>query len=286
MAVTMLAVSITATAQTGEGGTWTLGDCLDYAIKNNISLQKQQLNRLSAGEDVRQAEKALLPTLSANTSQMMGWRPWINNQTSTVANGTVTNKISKTYYNGSYGVNANWTVWNGNKNHNTVKLNKLAEQKAQKDSASTTLKLKEQIASLYVQILYLTEAVGVNRQSLETSVKNEERGKTMLEVGKMSKADLAQLTAQRAQDEYNIVSAQSQIATAKKELKQLLELTNVERFEIFIPEDIAEANDQKALASIPALTDIYQSAIATRPEIASAQLAIKSSDVSLAIAKA
>ena len=286
MAVTMLAVSITATAQTGEGGTWTLGDCLDYAIRNNISLQKQQLNRLSAGEDVRQAEKALLPTLSANTSQMMGWRPWINNQTSTVANGTVTNKISKTYYNGSYGVNANWTVWNGNKNHNTVKLNKLAEQKAQKDSASTTLKLKEQIASLYVQILYLTEAVGVNRQSLETSVKNEERGKTMLEVGKMSKADLAQLTAQRAQDEYNIVSAQSQIATAKKELKQLLELTNVERFEIFIPEDIAEANDQKALASIPALTDIYQSAIATRPEIASAQLAIKSSDVSLAIAKA
>lgn len=217
---------------------------------------------------------------------MMGWRPWINNQTSTVANGTVTNKISKTYYNGSYGVNANWTVWNGNKNHNTVKLNKLAEQKAQKDSASTTLKLKEQIASLYVQILYLTEAVGVNRQSLETCVKNEERGKTMLEVGKMSKADLAQLTAQRAQDEYNIVSAQSQIATAKKELKQLLELTNVERFEIFIPEDIAEANDQKALASIPALTDIYQSAIATRPEIASAQLAIKSSDVSLAIAKA
>ena len=286
MAVTMLAVSITATAQTGEGGTWTLGDCLDYAIKNNISLQKQQLNRLSAGEDVRQAEKALLPTLSANTSQMMGWRPWINNQTSTVANGTVTNKISKTYYNGSYGVNANWTVWNGNKNHNTVKLNKLAEQKAQKDSASTTLKLKEQIASLYVQILYLTEAVGVNRQSLETCVKNEERGKTMLEVGKRSKADLAQLTAQRAQDEYNIVSAQSQIATAKKELKQLLELTNVERFEIFIPEDIAEANDQKALASIPALTDIYQSAIATRPEIASAQLAIKSSDVSLAIAKA
>ena len=217
---------------------------------------------------------------------MMGWRPWINNQTSTVANGTVTNKISKTYYNGSYGVNANWTVWNGNKNHNTVKLNKLAEQKAQKDSASTTLKLKEQIASLYVQILYLTEAVGVNRQSLETCIKNEERGKTMLEVGKMSKADLAQLTAQRAQDEYNIVSAQSQIATAKKELKQLLELTNVERFEIFIPEDIAEANDQKALASIPALTDIYQSAIATRPEIASAQLAIKSSDVSLAIAKA
>ena len=183
-------------------------------------------------------------------------------------------------------MNANWTVWNGNKNRNTVKLNKLTEQKAELDSAATALQLKEQIASLYVQILYLTEAVGVNKQSLETSIKNEERGNTMLEVGKMSKADLAQLTAQRAQDEYNIVSAQSQIATAKKNLKQLLELTNVESFEIFIPEDIAEANDQKALAAIPALNDIYQAAVTTRPEIASAQLAIKSSDISIAIAKA
>ena len=273
-------------AQTGKGGTWTLGDCLDYAIKNNISLQKQQLNRLSAVEDVKQSQKALLPTLSANTSQMVGWRPWINDQTTTVANGTLTNKISKTYYNGSYGVNANWTVWNGNKNRNTIKLNKLTEQKAELDSAATALQLKEQIASLYVQILYLTEAVSVNRQSLETSIKNEERGKTMLEVGKMSKADLAQLTAQRAQDEYNIVNAQSQIATAKKNLKQLLELTNVESFEIYIPEDIAETNDQKALAAIPALNDIYQAAVTTRPEIASAQLAIKSSDISIAIAKA
>ncbi len=111
-AATALMVSMTATAQTGKGGTWTLDDCLDYAMKNNISLQKQQLSRLSAVEDVRQSQKALLPTLSASTSQMFGWRPWINDQTTTVANGTITNKISKTYYNGSYGVNANWTVWN------------------------------------------------------------------------------------------------------------------------------------------------------------------------------
>lgn len=190
-AASALMVSMTATAQTGKGGTWTLDDCLDYAMKNNISLQKQQLSRLSAVEDVRQSQKALLPTLSASTSQMFGWRPWINDQTTTVANGTITNKISKTYYNGSYGVNANWTVWNGNRNRNTIKANRQAELKAEQDSAATALQLKEQIASLYVQILYLSEAVTVSQQSLETSQKNEERGKTMVEVGKMSKADLA-----------------------------------------------------------------------------------------------
>lgn len=130
-AASALMVSMTATAQTGKGGTWTLDDCLDYAMKNNISLQKQQLSRLSAVEDVRQSQKALLPTLSASTSQMFGWRPWINDQTTTVANGTITNKISKTYYNGSYGVNANWTVWNGNCNRNTIKANRQAELQLQ-----------------------------------------------------------------------------------------------------------------------------------------------------------
>lgn len=130
-AASALMVSMTATAQTGKGGTWTLDDCLDYAMKNNISLQKQQIARLSATEDVKQSQKALLPTLSASTSQMFGWRPWINDQTTTVANGTITNKISKTYYNGSYGVNANWTVWNGNRNRNTIKANRQAELQLQ-----------------------------------------------------------------------------------------------------------------------------------------------------------
>lgn len=61
LAISILAVSMTAMAQTGKGGTWTLGDCLDYAIKNNISLQKQQLNRLSAVEDVKQSQKPCCP---------------------------------------------------------------------------------------------------------------------------------------------------------------------------------------------------------------------------------
>ena len=55
----------------------------------------------------------------------------------------------------------------------------------------------------------------MNRESLSTSTKNEERGKEMFNVGKMSKADLAQLTAQRAQDEYAVVQAESNLKEYK-----------------------------------------------------------------------
>ena len=261
---------------------WTLQECLDYAMENNITLQKSRLQRQSAIEDVKGSKAQLLPSLSGSTNHSMGIRPWQDSGVTTVTNGQVNAKVKKSYYNGSYGLNASWTVWNGNKNRNNVRLNSLTEQQAELSTQETANSIQEQIAKLYIKILYLTESVKVNEATIETSRKNEERGQQMVEVGKMSKADLAQLTAQRASDEYNIVEAQSQMATYKLQLKQLLELTGDEAFDVYVP----EYTDQQALKEIPALQTVYEQALLTRPEIQNAQLDIKSSDVNLAIAKA
>ena len=261
---------------------WTMKDCIDYAMQNNITLKKSKLQRQSAAEDVKQSKAALLPSLSASTNQSVGHRPWQDSGITTVTNGTVNTKVNKTYYNGSYGLNASWTVWNGGRNTNQVKLNALSEQQAELSEAETANSIQEKIAQLYVQILYLTEAVNVDKASLETSKKNEERGREMVDVGKMSKADLAQLSAQRASDEYGIIEAQSQLATCKLQLKQLLELTDDQEFDVAIP----PTTDEQALADIPSLMKVYEDALTTRPEMQNAQLAIKSSDVSISVAKA
>ena len=250
---------------------------------------KQFINKIKVGtkgqsavEDVKGSKGALLPTVSASANQSLGYRPWQDTGSTTVTNGMVNTKVDKTYLNGSYGVNAQWTVWNGNKNTNNVKLNKLSGQQAELQVAETANSIQERIAQLYVQILYLDESIKVSKASLETSQKNEERGKEMVEVGKMSKADLAQLTAQRASDEYNVVDAQAQMANYKLQLKQLLELTGEEEFDVVIP----QTTDAQALAEIPALQNVYQQALLSRPEIESSKLAIESSDLNVKIAKA
>jgi outer membrane protein len=261
---------------------WTLQECLDYAMQNNITLQKARLSAASAQEEMKGSKAALLPSLSASSNQSVGYRPWQDAGTTTVTNGQVNSKVDKTYYNGSYGLNASWTVWNGNRNTNTLKQNRLSAQQAELQTEVTANNIQEQIAQLYVQILYLSEAVKVSEQSLETSKKNEERGKEMLEVGKMSKADVAQLSAQRATDEYNIVEARANISKYKLQLKQLLELDGPADFDIAIP----ATTDGQALDEIPALQNIYEKALASRPEIQSSQLAVKSSDLGVKIAKA
>lgn len=280
--ITIIAALLTGLQAMTAQQVWTLDDCLKYAREHNITLQKARLQQQSAEEDVMSAKAQLLPSLSASTNHSVGYRPWQDNGTTTVTNGQVNAKVEKSYYNGSYGVNAQWTVWNGNKNRNTLRQNRLTTAKAGYDAETTANSIQEQIAQLYVQILYLNEAVKVSEQSLETSKKNEERGQQMLEVGKMSKADLAQLSAQRASDEYTIVEARSSISKYKLQLKQLLELDGTTAFDVAVP----ETSDQQALAAVPQLQTVYSDALASRPEIKSSDLAVKGSDLGVQIAKA
>ena len=269
---------VTASAQKQ----WTLRDCIDYALANNITLKKSQLQKQSATEELKGAKGALLPTLSASTNQSLGYQPWKDSGVSTVTNGMVASGVSKTSYNGNYAVNAQWTVWNGGRNTNTVKLDRISEQEAELSEHETANSIQERIAQIYAQILYLDESVKVSEQTLETSKKNEERGQEMVNVGKMSRADLAQLTSQRAQDEYNIVEQRSQLLNYKLQLKQLLEITDETAFDVAIP----EISDEQILSEIPSLQSVYEEALMSRPEIERSKLAVKSSDVSLSIAKA
>ena len=278
----MIALLASSLPLHGWAKQWTLKDCIDYAIQNNISLQKTRLQMLSTKEDVKQAQAELLPSLSFSTSQNVNYNPWPETNRATVTNGYVETSVDKVYYNGSYGLNLNWTVWNGNRNRNQLKLDKITAEQAELDSATTANSIQEQIAQLYVQILYSADAVDVCKQSLETSSMNEARGKEFVNVGKMSKADLAQLTAQRAKDEYSLVEAESNLKNYKRQMKQLLQITSEEEFDVAMP----SSTDEMAMETIPTLTSVYTAALDSRPEIKNAQLGIDGSELSIKMAKA
>ena len=133
MAVALFIMSAPIAVQAKQ---WSLQDCISYALANNIQLQKTQLTKASAQEDYLQSKSALLPSLSASTNQSVNYTPWVSNGIS--GEGFSKASIDKVYYNGSYSVMGNYTIWNGNKNRNQVKLNKLAKEAAQLDSTAQT----------------------------------------------------------------------------------------------------------------------------------------------------
>lgn len=259
---------------------WTLQNCIDYALSHNIQLQKSQLSKLQADADYEQSRAGLWPTLSASTNQNVSWRPF-SESTVNLSGGTFTTSSREVSYNGSYGINANWQVWNGGINHQNVKRAKLNTKIAEESISQTANTIQEQIIQYYVQILYQEEAVKVNKEILESSQVQRDRAKVMVDVGSLAKADLAQMEAQVSQDEYNMVNSEVSLSNTKLQLKQLLELVMLEEFNVAVP----AIDDSKVLTPLPSKQEVYQHARSHRPEISEAELNIESSKIDLNIAK-
>lgn len=267
------------TAQANDN--WTLQDCIDHALQHNIQIQKNRLSEKTSQQTTAESKAALLPSLSASLSEAVAYRPF-QKQGGNFVNGSVTSSTSNnTIANGNYGVNASWTIWNGNQNRNTIKSSQISEQIASLQTQQTANSIQEQIAQLYVQILYTQEAVKTNEKLLENDEQLLRRGQELLRNGKATQADVAQLQAQVDNGKYDVVNSRTQIASYKMQLRQLLQLSDTVDFNIQTP----EALDSQLIKYIPTIDNVYQAALVSRPEIKSSQLAIEQSDLDVKIAK-
>ncbi len=264
-----------------ESGKWTLQQCIDYALAHNVQLLKSQATEQSRAIDVTEAKAGLLPSLNASVTQGLTYRPFQESASSFVNGGIATSANDKATQNGSYGVNAQWVVWNGGINKMNITNAQYNQQLAAYDTQTSANKIKEQIAQLYVQVLYMTEAEKVNRTLLSQDSIICERGREMVRVGSMANADLAQLESQVSQGRYNIVNVQTQIADAKMQLKQLLEIPSTDSFDV----ETVDAAETDVLNVIPSKESIYQLALETRPEVKRSQLAIEQGQLQTKIAK-
>lgn len=259
---------------------WDLRTCIDYALEQNITIRRNRISAQSSEVEMESAKAALLPTVSGNISQRIVNRP--KSETNTIIDGDIiTNTQSQTSYNGSYGIDANWTLFNGLQRLNTIKQEKLNTRIAQLSVAESENSIQESIAQLYVQILYAAEAVKVNESTLEVSKAQYERGVTMFDAGSISKSDLAQLEAQVSADNYQLVSAQATLQDYKLQLKQLLELDGSEEMNLYIP----ALGDETVLLPLPAKDDVFRTALALRPEIESGKLNVEAADLSIKMAR-
>ncbi len=260
---------------------WTLRNCIDYALEHNITIRRNRINVESTQEDVKTAKADFLPSLSGNISQRIVNRP--NSASGTIISGdNITTSESKTSYNGSYGIDANWTVYNGSKRVNTLKQQQLNSRVAELTVDESENSIEENITQLYVQILYSAEAVKVNESTLEVSRKEFERGQELFNAGSIASSDLAQLEAQVSNDNYQLVTSQTTLQNYKLQLKQLLELDGDFEMDLFL----RPLDDSSVLIPLPTKDDVYQTALNLRPEIESSKLNIEASDMNIKISRA
>lgn len=277
----MMLMTLCAWSTGAQAETWTLRQCIDYALDNNITINKNRINEETGESSLSQYKSQLWPSLNFSTSQNMTYRPLQETAEVRTVDGQVVGSSSKVTGSSSYSLSMNWTIWDGGVNYKNVKNQKLSNSIAEQTTEASEKSIQEQITQYYVQILYSKEAKKVNERLAETANSQWERGKEMQVQGQLARAEVVQLEAQKAAADYNVVASETQIANFKRQLKRLLQLDLNTEFDVAgeVPDD------ETAMALIPSAQEVYAEAIATRPEIKGAELSVEQANLQYDIAR-
>lgn len=249
---------------------WTLKNCIDYALTQNIQLKKSKIALESSQVDSKSARAKLFPSLSFGSTQQYINTPFpegnsLDNYVVTGSKGS-----SKNSYTGNYSLRSSMTLYNGGKLRNNIKSSKLQEQVQQYSVEEEIDNIETSITESFLQILYAQESVKINEETVALSKLQCERGKALLEAGSISQSDYAQLESQYSSDKYQLVLSQTTLESNIQTLKQLLEMNMTETLSISTP--ILEAHD--VLTPLPGKEEVYQSALNFIPSIQRGKLGI------------
>jgi outer membrane protein len=259
--------SLGSRAQQSDGNNvkvWTLKECIDYALANNLDVQRSQYNVETSEINYDQSKAALLPTLNASVSNGYNWGRSIN----PVTNEFTTQEIRSL----SPGAQSSLTLFNGLRIQSTIKQSSKDYQASEYDLQQAKNDVSLNVVNLYINVIFNKELLDNARYQLSSSQQQLERTKKLVAAGALPKSDELNLDAQVATNELNVVNNENALSLSILQLKQALQLPASTPMEVEIPDLSVEdlVLDQSS-------EQIYDIAHQSMPEIKSAELRMQSS---------
>lgn len=248
--------------------TWTYSQCVEYARENNISFRKSKLNEQTAAYNLEESKAQWQPSLDFTTSHTYTNSPW--------------GAPVKNSYNGNIGLSSGWTVWNGGVRENNIKRDKLQIEINRLASSALFRTIETDLLQVYLNILYAKESVNIYSEAVKVSKAQAERAKQLMEAGKLSRVDYAQINSQYEQDKYALVNAQGTYDSRRMELKQLLELGIDDSIDI---SDV-EWTANQVLTTLPPIEESFDMALDTDVQIKQLEKENEATDYDIKIAQA
>jgi len=252
---------------------WTLRECVDYAIENNISVKQSENNIALAEVDKRAAIGNFIPNLNFNSSAA-----WNSGLTTDATTGVLINQTTQTTNGGfSSGV----AIYRGLRNQNELRRAELSILAGQYQLDKMKDDISLFVINAYLEVLFSKEAVNVAIPQVEITQEQLTRTNQLVEAGTIPRGDLLDVEATLASDEQNLIITQNRVRLAIISLAQLLQLDDYENFDI-----ANEEIETLPLINLPeySVDMIFEKALETRNEIKVAQtnIEIAESDVKLA----
>ncbi|MGB5362183.1 MAG: TolC family protein, partial [Aureibaculum sp.] len=231
---------------------WTLKECVDYALENNISIKQNELRVQISEEDVISAKGNFLPNLNGSIS------PGLNFGSSIGQDGT---RISTDNFRSSFSLNSNTTVFNGFRNLNIYKQAQLGVESSKLDLEKMQDDISLFVVNAYLNILFAKENLTVAKTQYEISAKQIDITQSQVEAGVKPKGDLLNAESTAATDAQNVITIENTLDLALLSMAQLLQISS-ENFDVAT----IEIDSPSAALLYDSSNMVYEKALENRPE--------------------
>ncbi len=232
---------------------WTLQDCLDYAVENNITVKKTVLDKTTAQLNYQQQKNNKLPTIYGSSSVGLTNGSSIDPITS--------NFVNQNILSNSFGISANAVLYQGNKLNLQIEQNKMLADQSELYQKQAENNIILNVLNAYLQSLYYYEGIEIAKTTANSSAQELKLTQTKYKNGAISKLELADVETQDAQNQYTVVSSQNLYNQQVLKLKQLLELDPSVDFQI----EKVSLND--LIDEIPDKQQVYTLATENLPDL-------------------
>jgi len=251
---------------------WTLRECVEYAHKNNITIQQTELDAQLAAIDKKDAFGNFLPSLNANASH--NWNIGLNfNPITNLAE-------TQTFQNTGVGLNMGVDIYKGLQNQNRLSRSRLAIIASQYQLTKIKDDVSLNVANAFLQILFNKENLKVQKEQLLNNEKQKQRTQELVNAGSVPRGDLFDMNATVATSQQAVVTAENTLLISKLSLAQLLQLEDFQNFDV--ADDSYEVTESQTMLQTP--NSIFEKAKEQRVElkIARTNLEIAEKDIKIA----
>jgi outer membrane protein len=261
--VLLLFFSVNCFAQT-----YTLQQCIDSALANNIAVKQSALASQSAEIQLQQSRANLLPFVNADIYHGLNKGRSIDPS----SNGYVNQKLGF----GNYQLGAGVTVFNGGSLRNNIKQSATAFEAAGFETQQQKDNLVLNVILAYLQILNNEDILQSAINQADVSRKELERLKVLNEQGAIKPSDFSDMKGQLMNDKLVIANSKNALESSRLALAQLMninyepamKLERIDPAEFLIPYTATAAS-------------VYENALKEFARVKAVQMRTKSSEYAL-----
>lgn len=271
-ALSLVIVLITIGLQ-AQNKKWTLIECVQYALENNISVKQSELDLEATDLEKLTAIGNFLPSLNVGSG--------VSENTGLSFNPVTNNAQTTTFLSANGNINVGYTIFDGLRNIRTVQRAEISKLSSQYRLDKMKDDISLFVANGYLQVLMNKANLEVFKSQNEVTKEQIQRTQDLVDAGSLPRGDLLEIKATDASEQQSIINAENTVRISLISLAQLLLIKDYETFDIedegydLIDGGIAEKD----------ISEILSQAKETRSEIKIAEQTVALAEKDLQIAK-